>query len=65
MNLRKVRAELNKLKQAAKKSLPNGGIVFVNRDRGETRKQVAVRHGLDPDTEGLIFIETNDLDMAL
>jgi hypothetical protein len=60
MSLRKVRAELNKLKRAAKKPLPNGGMLLVNVDRGETREQVAARYGLDPDTEGLIFIPWND-----
>jgi hypothetical protein len=60
-SVRKARAELKKLKEAGKKPLPNGMVHFVNVDRGETRESVAARHDLEPDTEGLILIETNDL----
>jgi hypothetical protein len=48
-----------------KKPLPNGGIIFLNLDRGETRDQVSKRFTVDPDMEGLIFIETCDLDDRL
>jgi hypothetical protein len=64
-SVRKARAELKKLKEAAKGKLPNGGIIFVNLDRGETREQVSTRLGIDPQTEGLIFVEIFESDLRL
>ena len=60
-SIRKAQVELKRLREVTKKPMPNSRVLFVNTDRGETREQVAARHGLDPDTEGLIFIQTNDL----
>ena len=62
MNIRKARAELKRLKVVTKPPLPNGGMLIVYTDRGETRESVAARYGLDPDTEGLFFVLLDDID---
>jgi hypothetical protein len=67
MSVRKAKAELQKLKEAAAKAklLPNGGIILVNKDRGETREQALAQLGIDPESEGLIFVEMSDADLRL
>jgi len=64
MNIRKVRAELQKLRDqiAAKNPIPE--IIFINDDH-ETREQVCRKLGIDPDIEGLTFFHASDKDERL
>jgi hypothetical protein len=64
MSLRKAKLELQKLKKAVEKPLPNGGIVIVHASR-ETNEQALERLGIDPETEGLVFIQMSDEDLRL
>jgi hypothetical protein len=63
-SVRKARAELKKLKEAAKGKLPNGGIVIVHAPR-ETNEQALIRLGIDPATEDLVFVRLSDDDLRL
>jgi hypothetical protein len=65
MGLRRARAELNKLKETVKgPAAPHDRIIMFYSDR-ETPEQAAERLGIDPETEGLVYIGITDADAAL
>jgi len=57
MNIRKARAELNKLKEAAAPVPPVKPQTFFVRYDDETNTQALARYGLDAWPEGTIIVE--------